>query len=64
MSTECIQCGDSWNRERMLSLNLGKPEEERPEPDELVCLRCAIVALKGGPLQLNKEQREKYRVKA
>lgn len=62
---ECLQCGDEWaDRERFISLNFATPRAERPDPDELVCLRCALVALKGGPKALTAEEREKYRVKA
>ena len=58
----CLQCGDEWPRERLLSLNFGTPRDERPDPDELVCLRCALVALKGGPKALTEAEREKYKV--
>lgn len=55
----CIQCGDEHPRYRMLSLDSWI---DPPEDPDLVCLRCALVALKGGPKALTKEEREKYRV--
>jgi len=60
---ECVQCGDSRPREKMLSLNFATPKEERPNPDELVCLRCASVAMKGGPKNMTQEERENHNVK-
>lgn len=60
--TDCVQCGDTRDRDHMISLNLGTPIDERPDPDELVCLRCASVALKGGPANMTKEERERHNV--
>lgn len=60
--SECIQCGDSWPRERMLSLDFATPPEERTQPEELVCVRCASVAMKGGPENMTKEERESHNV--
>jgi hypothetical protein len=53
---ECIQCGDLRDREHMISLNLATPQDERPQPDELVCVRCASVAMKGGPSNMTQEE--------
>lgn len=59
---KCIQCGDERARDDLISLNLGTPPSERPQPDELVCARCASVALKGGPENMTVEERERHNV--
>lgn len=59
---ECIQCGDTHNRATMISLNFGTPHADRPNPDELVCARCASVALKGGPSSMTREERRRHNV--
>ena len=66
--TGCIQCGDSWPRERMLSLDLfgdasrALNDEPPVKNPDLVCLRCASVAMKGGPKNMSKEERERHNV--
>jgi len=57
--TECIQCGDSWPRDKMLSLDSWIDPPENPE---LVCVRCASIAMKGGPENMTQEQRDKHNV--
>lgn len=59
---ECIQCHDEREREHMISLNLATPRDERPEPDELVCVRCASVAMKGGPENMTPAERESHNI--
>lgn len=59
---ECSQCGDTRDRGDMISLNLATPVDERPDPDELVCARCASVAMKGGPENMSAEERERHNV--
>jgi len=60
--TECIQCGDEWPREKMLSLDLFKDaarvlnDEPPVENPDIVCLRCASVAMKGGPENMTDEE--------
>jgi len=60
--SECVQCGDTRDRDNMISLNLATPTEDRPDPDELVCVRCASVAMKGGPENMTLEERDAHNV--
>ena len=53
--SECVQCGDTWPRDRMLSLDSWF---EAPENPDCVCPRCALVALKGGPEALTADERK------
>lgn len=46
----------------MLSLNFGTPYEDLPGPDELVCVRCASVAMKGGPSNMTDAELESHNV--
>jgi len=57
--TECTQCGDWHPHDRMLGLGSWT---EDGKVTEFVCARCALVALKGGPSKLTREEREKYNV--
>jgi len=57
--TECVQCGDAWPRDRMLSL--GSWLDPPTDPD-LICPRCALVALRGGPAALSPEERDQLNV--
>jgi hypothetical protein len=56
---ECIQCGDVRERDKMLSLDSWIDPPENPE---LVCVRCASVAMKGGPENMTDEQLEAHNV--
>lgn len=60
--SECIQCGDEWPREKMLSLDFATPHDERPNPEELLCVRCASVAMKGGPENMTDEELKDHKV--
>ena len=57
--SECIQCGDKQPRDKMLSLDSWLNPPENPD---LVCFRCASVALKGGPKNMTAEQLESHNV--
>ena len=57
----CVQCGDEHPRDRMLSLDSWI---DPPEDPDLVCLRCALVALKGGPAALTDDERAELKVEA
>lgn len=59
--SECVQCGDAWPRDRMLSLDSWI---DPPADPDLVCLRCALVALRGGPSALSESERKELKVKA
>lgn len=65
---ECVQCGDEWPREKMLSLDLFKDAaralDDKPpvENPDVVCLRCASVAMKGGPENMTEQERKEHRV--
>lgn len=50
---ECIRCGDDRSRDEMLSLDSWIAPPENPD---LVCVRCASVAMKGGPEQMNDDE--------
>lgn len=56
---ECIMCPDEYPRDQMLSIDSWA---DPPEDPDLVCLRCALVALRGGPEALSAEDREDLRV--
>lgn len=57
---QCIQCGDVWTRDKMLSLDSWI---DPPTDPDLVCLRCALVALRGGPDALSDDERRDLKVK-
>ena len=57
--TTCVQCGDTHPRDRMLSLDSWIDPPENPD---CVCIRCALVALKGGPKALTADERERLGV--
>lgn len=57
MSYACEKCGDVWPRERMLSYPLFS------DSGEYLCLRCASVALKGGPQNMTEEERRDHNVR-
>lgn len=57
---ECVQCGDSWPRDKMLSLDSWI---DPPDDPDAVCLRCASVAMKGGPENMTPEQRQEHNIR-
>jgi len=58
--SECIQCGDEWPRDRMLTLDGWINPPENPD---VVCVRCASVAMKGGPKNMTEKERKEHRVR-
>lgn len=56
---ECVQCGDKWPRDKMLSLD---GFIDPPENPDVVCLRCASVAMKGGPENMTEQERAAHNV--
>lgn len=57
--SECVQCGDEWPRDKMLSLDSWIDPPENPD---CVCVRCASVAMKGGPENMTEQERKEHRV--
>lgn len=49
----CVQCGDEWPRDKMLSLDSWI---DPPEDPDVVCVRCASVAMNGGPENMTEEE--------
>jgi hypothetical protein len=50
---ECYQCGDEWPRDKMLTLD---GWIDPPDDPDVVCLRCASVAMKGGPENMTEQE--------
>lgn len=61
MVNECIQCGDTHHRHKMLSLDSWL---DPPDDPGLVCVRCASVAMKGGPENMTDQEKLRHNIVA